>query len=328
MTARRIPLINAIFAIVRYRSSKHSSRTDMMVKFTLNTRSFLFAVAISLAFPVAASAADLTEIKARGELRHLGIRYANFVTGAGDGLDVELMQGFAKEIGVEYKLVYSDFYHVLRDLLGKDVTRRQSEVSLSGDFEIRGDIIATGFTVLPWREAVVLYSEPVFPSQVVLIAPAQSDIAPIAGSDDLAQDILQAKSLIGQRSLLVMNSTCLDPANYGLANGGVDLKAYTKSSNLNEMVPALINGEADLSLLDVPDAILDLKKWAGQIKILGPISQRQELAVAFPKDAPQLRDAFNAYLRKVKSTGVYDRVVEKYYPGIKGYFPDFFASTN
>ena len=40
-------------------------------------------------------AAALNEIKARGELRHLGIRYANFVTGDGDGFDVELMQGFA-----------------------------------------------------------------------------------------------------------------------------------------------------------------------------------------------------------------------------------------
>ncbi|MET4072608.1 hypothetical protein ABID58_007437, partial [Bradyrhizobium sp. S3.2.6] len=46
------------------------------------------------------------------EIRHIGIRYANFVTGAGDGLDVELMQGFAKRIGVSYKLVYSDFYSV------------------------------------------------------------------------------------------------------------------------------------------------------------------------------------------------------------------------
>jgi glutamine transport system substrate-binding protein len=299
-----------------------------MVKFALTARAFLLAVTMGLALPVATSAADLADVKARGELRHLGIRYANFVTGAGDGLDVELMQGFAKEIGVEYKLVYSDFYHVLRDLLGKDITRRGSEVSLSGDFEIKGDVIATGFTVLPWREAVVLYSEPVFPSQVVLVAPAQSPVTPIAGSDDLSQDIQHTKALIGQRSLLVMNSTCLDPANYGLTNAGVDLKAYTKSSNLNEMIPALINGEADLSLLDVPDAILDLKKWAGQFKILGPISQRQDLAVAFPKDAPQLRDAFNAYLLKIKSTGVYDQLIEKYYPGIKGYFADFFASAN
>ncbi len=89
--------------------------------------------------------ADLKEIQARGELRHIGIRYANFVTGAGDGFDVELAQGFARHIGVKYTLVYSDFYNVIRDLLGKDVVRKGSEVSLAGDFPIKGDLIATGF---------------------------------------------------------------------------------------------------------------------------------------------------------------------------------------
>ena len=94
-------------------------------------------------------AADLPEIKARGELRHLGIRYANFVTGAGDGFDVELIQGFARHIGVKYQLVYSDFYNIIRDLLGKDVVRKGEIVSLTGNFPVKGDQIATGFTVLP-----------------------------------------------------------------------------------------------------------------------------------------------------------------------------------
>ena len=281
------------------------------------------ALACLIALP--ALAADLPEIKARGELRHLGIKYANFVTGAGDGFDVELAQGFAKEIGVQYKLVYSDFYSVIRDLLGKDVVRQGNEVSLTGDFPVKGDMIATGFTVLPWREAVLLYSEPTFPSQVLLIARAQSPIAPIKESNDLRRDITTTKSTIGKKSLLVLEKTCLDPANYGLKGIGIDLRAYTKNTNLNEMIPALLNNEAELTLLDVPDAILDLKKWSGQIKVIGPISEHQLLAAAFPKDAPLLRDAFNAYLRKIKADGSYDRLVDKYYPGIRRYFPEFFA---
>ena len=270
-------------------------------------------------------AADLKEIQARGELRHIGIRYANFVTGAGDGFDVEMTQGFAKHIGVKYTLVYSDFYNVIRDLLGKDVVRKGSEVTLTGDFPVKGDMIATGFTMLPWREAVVLFSKPIFPSQVLLIARADSAFTPIKGSKDLSKDITETKRIIGKNSLLVMERTCLDPANYGLKNTGIDLKAYTKSTNLNEMVPALLNKEAELSLLDVPDAILDLKKWAGQIKVIGPVSEHQDLAAAFPKDAPELRKAFDEYLVKIKADGTYDKLVDKYYPGIRRYFPEFFA---
>jgi ABC-type amino acid transport substrate-binding protein len=284
----------------------------------------VLGVCLGLVTASAAFAADLDDIKARGELRHLGIRYANFVTGAGDGLDVEIMQGFARRLGVEYKLVYSDFYSVIRDLLGQDVARRDGRVALEGAFPVKGDVIATGFTVLPWRQEVLLYSEPTFPSQVLLVAPSASSIQPIKEGATLADDIRATKLLIGSRSLLVMERTCLDPANYGLTGSGLDLKTYTKSANLNEMVPALLDGQAQLTLLDVPDAVLDLRKWAGQIKVLGPVSERQTLAAAFPKDAVNLRDAFNVYLRDLKADGSYDRLVDKYYPGIRRFFPDFF----
>jgi len=276
----------------------------------------------------AALAADIDEIKARGELRHIGIKYANFVTGDGHGFDVELMQGFARHLGVTYTLIYSDFYSVVRDLLGKEVVRTDSEVTLTGDYPVRGDVISTGFTKLPWREAVLLFSDPTFPSQVLLVAPADSEVKPIEPTGNLQEDIRLTKQLIGAHSLLVMERTCIDPTNYGLKGVGIDLKSYTKSSNLNEIVPALLNGEAQLSLLDVPDAILDLKKWAGRIKVIGPISDEQTLATAFPLDAPGLRDEFNKYLRSLKASGAYQQLVDKHYPGIKRYFSEFFVATN
>jgi len=269
---------------------------------------------------------DLADIKARGELRHLGINYANFVTGAGDGFDVELVQGFAKHIGVKYKLVPTDFVSVIRDVLGQEVVRQGDQVTLQGNFAVKGDMIATGFTLLPWREKVLLYSAPTFPSQVLLVARADSPTAPIKGTPDLAADIAETKALIGTKSLLVMERTCIDPSNYALKGKGIDIRPYTKSTNLNEMVPALLNADADFTLLDVPDAILDLQRWAGKIKVIGPISGHQDLAAAFPKTSPELRRAFDEYLRRVKADGTYDKLVDKYYPGIRRYFPAFFAA--
>ena len=275
-----------------------------------------------------ARAADLDEIRARGELRHLGIPYANFVTGAGDGFDVELIQGFARHLGVGYRLVLTDFYSVMRDLLGREVLRKGDEVVLEGSFPVLGDLIATGFTVLPWREQVLLFSEPTFPSQVLLVARAESAHVPIKGSPDLAADIAETRRILGRQSLLVMERTCLDPANYDLKGKGIDLRAYTRSTNLNEMVPALLNGEAEFTLLDVPDAILDLQKWAGKIKVIGPVSAEQALAAAFPRSSPKLRAAFDDYLRQIRADGSYDRLVNKYYPGIRSYFPEFFRSRS
>jgi ABC-type amino acid transport substrate-binding protein len=284
-----------------------------------------FLAALLLTLPTLAHADDLREIQERGELRHLGIKYANFVTGAGDGFDVELAQGFAKHIGVKYTLVYSDFYSIIRDLLGKDVTVKDGKAALSGSHPVKGDMIATGFTVLPWRKQVLLYSEPTFPTQVLLVARAEAPQAPLAGSQSLAKDIRDTKAMIGRKSLLVMERTCLDPAGYGLKGQGIDLRPYTKNTNINEMVPAMLNGVAEYTLLDVADVILDLQKWAGRIKVLGPISEEQEMAAAFPLSSPQLRDAFNDYLRKIKDDGSYQKLARKYYPGIHSYFPEFFA---
>jgi ABC-type amino acid transport substrate-binding protein len=270
-------------------------------------------------------AADLAEVKARGEVRHLGINYANFVTGAGDGFDVELVQGFARHIGVGYKLVQTDFYSAIRDLLGKDVVRQGEQVRLQGNFPVKGDLIASGFTVLPWREQVLSYSIPTFPSQVLLVARAESRDKPIKGTGDLTRDIAETRAVLGRKSLLVMERTCLDPANYGLKGIGIDLRAYTNSTNLNEMVPAMLKGDAEFTLLDVPDAILDLQRWSGQIKVIGPISEEQQLAAAFPRTSPALKRAFDEYLLLIKANGTYDRLVDKYYPGIRHYFPTFFA---
>ncbi|MGE4506847.1 MAG: transporter substrate-binding domain-containing protein, partial [Desulfovibrionaceae bacterium] len=67
----------------------------------------------------AARAGDLDDIRASGELRHLGIPYAGFITGSGDGLDVELMRRFAEHLGVRYRFVDTDWAHIFSDLTGE-----------------------------------------------------------------------------------------------------------------------------------------------------------------------------------------------------------------
>jgi ABC-type amino acid transport substrate-binding protein len=125
-----------------------------------------------------------------------------------------------------------------------------------------------------------------------------------------------------------MERTCLDPANYGLKGKGIDLRSYTASTNLDEMVPELLKGDVEFTLLDVPDAVIDLQRWAGRIKVIGPISEHQDLAAAFPKSSPALRAAFDDYLRSIRADGSYDKLVNRYYPGIRRYFPAFFARNN
>jgi hypothetical protein len=61
---------------------------------------FVFLIIFGFGRPVWGS--DLPEILQKGELRHLGVPYANFVTGSGDGLDVDLVKLFVQHLGVRY----------------------------------------------------------------------------------------------------------------------------------------------------------------------------------------------------------------------------------
>ena len=267
-------------------------------------------------------AADLKDIKERGVIRHLGIPYANFVTGSGDGLDVELVKLFAQHLGVKYQFVEATWESVIGDLTGKKVKAKGDDIEVLGQVPIKGDIIANGFTILPWRKKIVDFSTPTFPNQIWLVAKADSPIQPIAPHEAVEKDIAVVKALLKGRSLLGKTSTCLDPSLYNLKVTGARIKLFQGS--LNDLAPAVIQGECELTLLDVPDALVALEKFPGKIKIIGPITEKQYMGCAFAKDAPELRDAFNRFLEQAKADGTYLALVKRYYPKVFSYYRDFF----
>jgi ABC-type amino acid transport substrate-binding protein len=78
---------------------------------------------------------DLDAVKRRGVLRHLGIPYANFVTGSGDGFDVELLRLFAARLGVRYEFVETNWRAVLPDLTGRQVSQAGTDLEQAGGGE-------------------------------------------------------------------------------------------------------------------------------------------------------------------------------------------------
>ena len=281
----------------------------------------VFAMLLTF-FTGVASGADLSEIRKNGVLRHLGVPYANFVTGSGDGIDVEMAKLFAQHLGVKYVYVKTSWSDVIGDLSGKKVIARGKDIEVIGDVPVKGDIIANGLTVLPWRQKIVNYSIPAFPTQVWILARADSPIKPIKPSGDTDRDIASVKSLLKGRAVLGVAKTCLDPSLYGIKDTGARVKLF--EGNLNELAPAVINGDADATLLDVPDALIALEKWGGEVKVIGPVSHAQCMGFAFAKTSPRLLEAFNRFFKECKNNGTYLRLVRKYYPAVFTYYPEFF----
>lgn len=286
----------------------------------------LLLVALLLAFGATAAAQDLADIKAHGVLRHLGIPYANFVTGSGDGFEVELVQLFAQHLGVRYEYVETDWDNAIPDLVGHDAAAG-AVAGTAGGHPVRGDIIATGLTILPARMKAIDYSQPTFPSAVWLLARAEFKVTPIVPTGEVARDIMATKAKLAAGSTFVRHNGCIDPRLYGLEGKGYRLLEFTYSGNLNDIVPTMLQGKSDMTLLDFPDILVALDKWPGRIKIVGPISEEQKMAAGFRKTSPALREAFNEFLSQIKRDGRYMKLVRKYYPGAPRFMPGFFADA-
>lgn len=284
-----------------------------------------FIVAVMLVGPLVATtgeAASLKDVQDRGVLLHLGVPYANFITGSDDGLEVELMQAFADFLQVRYQFVQTTWQKALEDVSGKKVKVRGSDVEILGAVPVRGDVLASGVTVFSWRQDIVDFGTPTFPTQVWVMARAESDLRPIIPGRSIQEDIEETLVQLRNRTVLGVANTCLDPAIYGLDDRPADVRYFQGS--LNELAPAVMYEAADATLLDVPDAIVALRKWPGKIKVLGPVSRPQVMAPAFAKDSDQLRKAFDRFLQALKSQGRYEPLIRKYYPSIFQYFPEFF----
>jgi ABC-type amino acid transport substrate-binding protein len=280
-------------------------------------------VLLALATSATAEQNDLEAIKKRGVLRHLGVPYANFVTGAGDGLSVELMQLFAKHLDVKYQYVQTSWADAIGDLTGKRVQPVGDEVKIIGTAPIKGDVISNGLTILPWRGKVLDFSTPTFPTQVWLIVGVDSEIQPIVPSGDIDQDIAAVKAVVAKRSVLGKSDTCLDPALYNLRAAGAQPLLFEGS--LNDIAPAIIDHAADTGLLDVPDALIALGKWPGKTLVVGPISPRQFMAEGFRQEDDELRQEYNRFFARISADGTYIDLVKRYYPVVFDYYPEFFA---
>lgn len=257
-----------------------------------------------------------------GPLIHIAVPYAKFVTGAGDGLDVDLVKAFASSQSRPYSIFYSTWADWIADLTGKQVEITKDGYAIKEEKSPKGHLAGHGITVLEWRKELVDFSVPTFPTQVWVVARAESAITPVKASGNMARDISMTKALLKGRAVLGIKNLCVDPVLYGLDKEGA-LCVYFDGT-LNDIVPAVLKGKAELALLDAPDAMIALSKWPGRIKVIGPVSEVQDMAIAFDKKSKELKERFNSFFVQFYKSGKYLELVKDYYPIVLKYFGSFF----
>ncbi len=176
---------------------------------------------------------------------------------------------------------------------------------------------------MPWRTKVVAFSAATFPSGIWLIARSDSPLAPIAPTGNIDKDIEMVKKELSGVSVLGLQGSCLAPSLYGIEETGAQVEFFPVDRDLEEMIPSVIAKVADTTLMDVPVALVALAKWPRQIKVIGPLSAPQDMACAFSKDSPKLKQAFDLFFSEFKKNGQYRELVTRYYPSVFSYYPDF-----
>jgi ABC-type amino acid transport substrate-binding protein len=246
-----------------------------------------------------AEAGDLANVKARGKLIMLCYPSQNSIFVAPDvetmrqkklkladlrdpehfsGLDVELIKGFARSLGVELEIrpVTTGYDALFPALL-----------------ERQGDIVASSLSITPKRLEGADFSQPYLTSWVAVAVPMDSRIASLS---DLA----------GKRVALMKGSSQLE----FLQSQAPDVKILITDFSLENYV-AVKDGEADFTLMDsrapvgegVSSAYPDLKV-AFRLREF-------EYGVAVRKGS-DLMEPLNAYLANLKQSGELARLVERY----------------
>jgi polar amino acid transport system substrate-binding protein len=141
---------------------------------------------------------------------------------------------------------------------------------------------------------------------IVLIAEFTAAITASQTVSQLRPTIEGLPDLQGRRVLTVAGSTADD---FLLTQ---EIR-HTTTGTINAAYDALLNDEADAIVFDAPVLLFySQNQGYGLVRVVGPVFQEENYGIALPTGSP-LREPINAALLRLKSSGRYDKIHEKWF---------------
>jgi polar amino acid transport system substrate-binding protein len=197
-----------------------------------------------------------------------------------EGFDVDLMTAIAKEMGLEINYLPPQEFDALTALVN------------AGKF----DVIASSMTINDERKKIIGFSEPYFDSN--------QSIAMKEGSKYTAPADLKGKK-IGVQS----GTTGEQWATENLKPAGATIVPFSKTS---EAFAALQAGNVTAVVNDLPVTVEIVKDKAKKLAIVKQIPTGERYGFGIAKNNPGLATAINAALAKIKASGEYKTMYEKW----------------
>jgi polar amino acid transport system substrate-binding protein len=197
-----------------------------------------------------------------------------------EGFDVDLMTAIAKEMGLEINYLPPQSFDALPALVN------------AGKF----DVIASSMTINDERKKVILFSDAYFESN--------QSIAMAAGST-----YTQPSDLSGKKIGVQSGTTGEQWATENLKPAGATIVPFKKTS---EAFAALQANNVQAVVNDLPITNEIVKDPAKKLTIVKQIPTGEMYGFGIAKENPELATAINEALKKVKDSGEYKTMYEKW----------------
>ena len=239
----------------------------------MKLRRSFLLLAASLLLPLAANAQDALRVVTDATFPPM-----EFVKdGKRTGFDIELVDALATAMGRKVEWIDIDFKGLIPALISK-----------------RADLAMSAIYITDERKKVVDFSDPYFAGGLVVLAPKAG---PIKSPKDL--DGKKVAVQVGTKSVGFLKD------NYPKVER-VEVEKNQEMFNLVEI------GRADAAVTGKPAAKI-FAQAKPALHVLAEQLTVEEYGIAVRKDAPEIRDAVNAALKKIKADGTYDKLVQKWF---------------
>jgi polar amino acid transport system substrate-binding protein len=197
-----------------------------------------------------------------------------------EGFDVDLMNAIAKEMGLSKAEFLTEGFDTLIPTL-----------KAGGKF----DVIASGMTIKPERQKEIDFSDPYFDSN--------QSIAMKAGST-----LTDPSQLAGKKIGVQSGTTGED-----WTKSNIPTAKRVPFKTATEAFAALQAGNVDAVINDLPVTVEIVKDKARGLIIVKEVATGEQYGFAVSKDNPDLLKAINDGLAKVKASGEYQTLYDKYF---------------
>lgn len=193
------------------------------------------------------------------------------------GFDIELVEALAVAMGRKVEWIDIDFKGLIPALVSR-----------------RADIAMSAIYITDERRKVVDFSDPYFAGGLVVLT---TKAGPIKSLKDLEGKKVTVQ--VGTKSVGYLKD------NYPKVER-VEVEKNQEMFNLVEI------GRADAAVTGKPAAKV-FAQAKPALHVLAEQLTTEDYGIAVRKDAPEIREAVNAALKKIKADGTYDKLINKWF---------------